>query len=445
MKKALLVCVVIILVMVGCGNNGNNTSNEQDTDVVILTIASFENNKDLQEQVEIFNNTHSNYHIEIKQYSRFEQEYGDGIKRLQREIVSNNGPDLINFGSQYSVTDIMGMYTVNLLAYCEELSSEEDDTYFDNILDAFTYQDGLYAMPVSFTLQTFAGRKSVLGTNEYWTVEELNSCYQDEKKKIGSSFMLYPGETKKDVFGSLLVGNIGNFVDWEKGTCSFDDNEFRKIINFADQFPLTLNISEDFSPMESFANGKALLYPLRISSVYDICGAEMVLGEDAVYIGYPVNGTDGTVIQASDLMLAISIGSKHKEIAWEFISQFLTEEYQASMTEGFPIRRSTLDMQLKQAQILEYTEDTKGNKIPVAKDEINFEGEKPISINQITKEQADTILHIIERASVGSAYDYSLHSILLEEIDSYFNGDKSLEEVVKVIQRRAHIYISELN
>lgn len=255
--------------------------------------------------------------------------------------------------------------------------------------------------------------------------------------------MLYPGETKKDVFGSVLTGNVESFVDWEEKTCSFDSSDFKKVMEFANQFPDTLDITEVFSPIQCYADGNALLYPLVLSSVYDICKADLILGEDAAYIGYPVEGVDGTVIDAMDLVLAISIGCEHKEIAWEFISQFLSEEYQNNVTDGFPVCKTSLEAQLKQGQIIEYIEDAEGKKIAVAKARVTFEGEEPLSIYQITDRQANTLLQIIEKASVASAYDSRLHSILLQEIDGYFNGDRSLEETADVIQRIAQIYVSE--
>ena len=74
---------------------------------------------------------------------------------------------------------------------------------------------------------------------------------------------------------------------------------------------------------------------------------------------------------------------------------------------------------------------------------VTFEGEAPLSIYQITDKQSSALLQIIEKASVASAYDSRLHSILLQEIDGYFNGDKSLEETAELIQKIAQIYVNE--
>lgn len=436
MKKFFLLCVVLVLLLVGC-------KNDTEDEVTTLTLASFGDNSELSEQVELFNQNHTDYKIEIKQYQRSEHIEEDGIAQLQKEIISGKGPDIINFGMDYSVTDIMGEYTENLYPYITETAMENDVNYYSNILEAFSYKDGLYAMPVSFSLSTYAGRSAVVGENAYWTIEELMVCYEREKEKTNGTLMLYPGETKKDVFGSIIVGSIGNYVDWENGTTRFTDDDFKKVMEFANQFPDTLAISEDFSPIQSFANGETLLYPVWIGDIYDICNAEMVLNEDITYIGYPVRGNNGTVVQQGELMLAISAGSEYKDVAWEFLSQFLTTEYQQSMTSGLPINKEALERQLILAQTIEYEVDSDGKEVPIVKSRIGFEGEAPIEIYQITESQSNTLLQIIEKASLGAAYDRTLHSILLEEVQSYFNGDKTVDEVAEVMQGRAIAYIGE--
>lgn len=436
----LAVCVGIAFFLTGCGRQ----SGEIKENVVTLTLGTFGNNREVRQQVELFNEKHEDYQIEIREYERYETEDGGGIERLQREIVSGNGPDIIDFGYGYSVTDILGKYTEDLFPYFEKMSVQGENNYFTNILQAFAYEDGLYAMPVSFRLKTFAVRSSLIGERESWNIEELMNYYGTARNQASGSLMLYPGETKKDVFGTFIMGSVENYVDWEQGTCSFHGEDFKTLMEFANQFPDTLQITEDFSPMGSFAAGEALLYPESLSSIYDIGKAERVLGEPVTHIGYPVTGSDGTIIHASDIMLAINSTSEHKDIAWEFITQFLEEDFQSTINEGFPINKTALEKQLQQGMQTEYTENADGSRIPIAKSEIIFEGEEPIKIYQITQKEADTLLNLLERASVSSAYDSRLHIILLEEVDSYFAGDKTLDEAAEIMQGRAQMYVGEI-
>lgn len=55
-----------------------------------------------------------------------------------------------------------------------------------------------------------------------------------------------------------------------------------------------------------------------------------------------------------------------------------------------------------------------GEKQPVVKNQVRFEGD-----------------------------DHHLYRIIMDEVDSYFSGDKTLEEAAKIIQNKASIYVSE--
>ena len=46
-------------------------------------------------------------------------------------------------------------------------------------------------------------------------------------------------------------------------------------------------------------------------------------------------------------------------------------------------------------------------------------------------------------AAVFSGYDSGLHTILLEESEAYFAGDKTLDETVEIMQKLAVLYMNE--
>ena len=52
-------------------------------------------------------------------------------------------------------------------------------------------------------------------------------------------------------------------------------------------------------------------------------------------------------------------------------------------------------------------------------------------------------MRLIDTASLNDAIDYTLYYTLQEEAQSYFAGDKTLDEAVDVIQRRASLFVAE--
>lgn len=440
MKKALFLLTVIVFFLTSCGTGEQSRGQQKQGEKETLILVSFEDNAELNKQVALFNKNNDHYQIEIQRYHRSDQPEEDGLVRLQREIMSGKGPDLINFGQQYTTSDIMGKYTEDLLPFLEETVRQNQEDYFNNILEAFYYKEGLYAVPVSFTLETFAGSREALNHRDHWNIQEMMECYQ--KKQDG--MILYPGETKRDVFATILTGSMEYYIDWEKGTCRFDGEEFQKLLQFANQFPDELRMEDDYSVKQIFQNGEALLLPLRLNHIFDICRTEFIFEEEDIsYIGFPVEGKSGMVIKPSSPMLAISAGSKHKEASWKLIEQLLSRQYQNSLEDAYPINRSALEEKLLKNREPEYIVDEEGNRVMQVKEQVLFEGEEPIDIFCITEAQADTLLNLIDSAAICAANDYQLYSLILEEADGYFSGDKALQDTVNVIQGRAMIYISE--
>ena len=435
MRKGMLRFIIIIIITLclsACGM-------KESLDPKVLVLVTFQETSELKEQVALFNQTHEDYQIEVRCYERSWQLEEDGISRLQREIMSGKGPDLIDFGGDYTFSDVAGGYTENLMPYLEAEAEKRQEIYFTNVLDSFCYEGNLYAMPVSFSLRTFAGSKEALGGRDCWNIQEMMECYQEKNEGT----ILYPGETKRDVLGAILTGSMEYYIDWENGTCSFDQREFQQMLAFCNMFPDTLHLEEDFSVKQTFLDGGALIIPLDISGIYGISSAEYIFDNtDISYIGFPVEGVCGTVIEPNAPMLAICIGSRHKEIGWEFICQYLDEDYQKE--HGLSISRSVMEQKLKESLTPEYEVDEKGNRQPVVKSQVLFaDDNNPVDIYCLTKEQTERLMDMIDSATICAANDRKLYHIIQEEADSYFCGDKTLEEVTEIIQRRAAIYVSE--
>lgn len=431
MLKKLLLLTVLIWGLTAC------TKEEESVNgVTTLKLATFENNAQVGERVLLFNETHTDYQIEIVEYKRSYNPQEDGVAKLQREIVSGNGPDIIDYGMQFSISDIVGEYTENLLPYLEQ---ETELELFDNILEAFYYEDKLYALPISFCISSYAGDKDVLENRTKWNITEMIECYS----KNADSRVLFPGEMKLAVLADMIYYNTNYYIDWENRDCKFDGEEFRKLLEFANSFPDTLNLDMDYSVKQSIENGEVMLYQVSITELYDICKAEYLFDGNEVYIGYPVEGKSGTVAKNWGPMLAISFSCEHKDVAWEFIAGFLQEDYQKQIDWGLPMNRTALLGMLETNREIEYELNEEGQEVPVVKWQLRFEGEDPVDFYNLSEEQGNKLLELIEGVELSNAIDLQLHSILLEEARAYFAGDKTVEEAMEAMQSRATIFVSE--
>ena len=60
-----------------------------------------------------------------------------------------------------------------------------------------------------------------------------------------------------------------------------------------------------------------------------------------------------------------------------------------------------------------------------------------------SREQVDDIMEMLNSAKSNLTLDATLFSMIAEEAESYFSGQKSVDEVADIIQSRAGMYVSE--
>ena len=70
-----------------------------------------------------------------------------------------------------------------------------------------------------------------------------------------------------------------------------------------------------------------------------------------------------------------------------------------------------------------------------------FLGGEPI--RPVTQEEIDALFEGICSAKSNRIFDSDIWNIIAEEVQPYFDGKKTIEEVMNVIQNRASIYVSE--
>ena len=62
---------------------------------------------------------------------------------------------------------------------------------------------------------------------------------------------------------------------------------------------------------------------------------------------------------------------------------------------------------------------------------------------EFTEEQLAEVTSFMENGSTVSGCPLEIRGIIREEVQAYFYGDKSMEEVSEVIQNRVQIYLNE--
>ena len=250
---------------------------------------------------------------------------------------------------------------------------------------------------------------------------------------------------------------MDRFVDWSTGQCSFDSEDFQELLDFVNRFASDYNWenydSENDGENVRIAQGRQMLMTATVNMFSEVqMDAIYFGGEDNLcYIGYPTaDGSMGSAFRFT-MALGMSANCAGKELAWDFLRTFLTEEYQNNDSFGLPTNRKAFEAQLKEEMTPDWQKDAQGNilldedgnRIERSRGGVSFGNGQSYDIYSMTQEQADKLLYLVENTSVSLSENAQILKIVKEEAQPYFGGQKSVQEVAKLIQSKVNLYVNE--
>lgn len=450
----------------------------------VLTFACMYLDWNMRDAIVKFNRSSNTHRIVVRDYSEYntDDDYTAGIQKLNTEMLSGKLPDMIDIDT-YNMP-VEQYAAKGFLADLYELMDADPelgrDSFIQPVLKALESADGkLYQLPQTFAIDTAIALDKVVGEYDTWNLANLKDAMT--KLQDGATvFEVY--RTKSDILSSCISRNIDAFVDWENGAAHFDSDEFKALLEFANSFPDSYDWENaDDEEMDSDQNrmnsGKQLLSSFYVSGLEDILYQLTGYNGKVKFVGYPSEtGTSNHSFQING-SIAISSTCADKTAAWNFMKQFLNEEYQSSyQIWNFPINQAAFDAKLKEMMTEEYQTDENGNIMkdsagnPIRIPKVTYyvdgggmvgystasggvmeataDGETASDPNEVnvyamTQEQADEILGLINATTAVYGYDSSIMDIITAEAAAYFAGDKSLDDTANMIQSRVNLYVAE--
>lgn len=418
----------------------------------VLNLATMWSNSDLQEAVVNFNKTNDTYKIRITAYyddgsEWTENKYQDAITALNAAITSSNCPDLIDL-SYGNVKSYVAKGLLTDLTPFLENSSVKREELVESVLDAYTFDGVLVSIPTSFSVNTIMGRTSQLGDRTGWTIKdimEFSAQYPEAK--------LFHYASKASMLSTCLQYSSDAFIDYNTGKCSFDSQDFMDILEFCNTFPTEVDYdSEEDSFPKQISDGRILLNNMSLYDVTEMQMYSLMFNEPVTFIGYPtVDGSSGNRLNGQN-SYAITTKCNNPDGAWAFIESMLQYEPQPEWggMHNLPIRKDMLDEGFEKAMQDEMAYDENGdpaldeNGDPIIYPKTTWGYDDwEAEIYAATPEQIQMIRDLIDSASASTNNDETILNIINEEAAAYFEGQKSVQEVVSVIQSRVQTYVSE--
>jgi len=197
-------------------------------------------------------------------------------------------------------------------------------------------------------------------------------------------------------------------------------------------------------------------------------------GVDVEYIGYPTNGANGSAIIPIE-SLAITTSCKTPDGAWEFLTHCLDCMYEdwaytppetfdgsdyvvypeLEAKAGFSCEKRTVERMFDTLSHYYYTVQEIGASVDdnytsyhtwVTHLDVNGGWRKNREDGaNFTLSEADRadFLRLLDTVTLVRSFDTALMDIIYEDASYYFNGTKSLEETVKIIENRVKIKLAE--
>ncbi len=449
---------------------------------------------EMQRAALAFNRARDTTRVTLVDYSKYnseENEWTGATTQLNTDIITGNIPDLLLVDSSLPFQNYVakGLFTdlYPLLDADPGLSRED---LVQSVLKACEVDGRLTSIVPNYNIVTLAGPTAAVGEKAGWTWDEFYAVL--EKHPDADPAMSYMDRESVLTLAMMLGG--ADYIDHDTGTCHFNSDAFVKVLEYAATYPEEFDYDKmDLSEKDMFAQGRLLLSQVWFSEFSYMREYVYNMNGPITFKGFPTaDGTGGSAL-SPNIQLAISEACPDKEAAWEFVSYFLSDEYQLEGDQAMwslPIRTdalqkkaeeamtpsedsgyvvdmpvvgsvasSTLDIAIEEP-LEEVAEEPAADTADDADTLIADDGIADDDIAEVlpeedwieeeyywnrplTQEEVDQIMELINNTTTLYQWEQGLLDIILEEANAFFAGTRTAAEAADILQNRAQTYISE--
>lgn len=405
-----------------------------------------------------FNRSHDDVRIELRDYSEYnsDDDYEAGLTKLRTEMLAGNCPDIIDLSSMPAKQlAAKGLLTdlYPLLDADPELSRED---FFPSVLKAMENNGKLYSTCSGFEVISAVGASKVVGSEPGWTYQQLTEALREMPE---GCTVFSVSETRSDILRMCLTLEMDNFVNWNTGEVNFDKPEFIEMLNFVKSFPAEFDWehyewSDEDDDMLRVREGRQLLVYGDLSNFDSISQYESAFGglDGFTFVGFPTSRGVGSMIMTSS-GYGICETCRNKQAAWDFVRTFMTEEYQDRNSYAFPSNIHSYEAKKTDAMTPVYQKDDEGHIMldPETGEKMmeskggywDSTAQEWVNSYYYTQEEIDKIESVIMSADRAYTLDEAINDIVNEQVEAFFAGQRSAEDVAKLIQSKAKIYVNE--
>ncbi len=396
-------------------------THEQTSEQKEIILYGAQNDIFLTQLITRFNRRNPQYHITFLESGEF--------SRIPAEIATGQGPDLLILSSSEAAEYARHGYIRSMEGIIEEPALFLDAAMENGRIDGITY-----GIPYCCTLDFPVFSTALVGNRSSWTVEEMMQLIEESDAEILFWYFSDPNAFQIVTEYGLYDNDNTDYIDWEKRESHLDEAPFARLLEFAKKYGDTGEY--DMSEILSLtASGKIAGVAISLHRLGELDYAENFFSGRASYIGYPTSGGKRGIYTRAQC-LYVNQATEQLEGITEFFRFMLSDEAQKlcvadGMCYQIPVRLSTIAYLTEQEQAK-------------AKNPGEY-GIGPISWLEdgLNESQQQVLVELLDQATPYNFYALEIYDILYEELDPYFQGNRSLEEAVAILDSRVQVYLNE--
>lgn len=362
--------------------------------------------------------------------------------KLLNQIKEGEGPDLIFTDRNF----LLNLESAGVAYPLDGVISQETlKNVFKGSLAVGIIEEKLYAVPMEGAVTVLMVNKDYWDKPS-WTQREALEAYEKWKKTSNGSRFLSVGYDLRPqhLFITLMnrVVEHSEYVDFDTLTCSFETKNFYDLLEFCkencDTTSNNINIYSTDEQIKQSLNNEAFLN--IISGNFITFSRDMSkFGDSFRPVGFPSNDGIESVVE-SYLCLCVNSLSNNKEIAADFIEAVLSEYYQKKYGTEWINKEILLNNVLNSWEVpkVDGYEDKYTGKPAF----ISIGGYVPLEGKSDGSTYVNEFIELMDKG-VPVSTEYDIQSILIEETAPFFEGQKTAQEVAKIIQKRVQILLDE--
>lgn len=408
---------------------------KSDKKILTIGINTEMDSIELKGMVAKYMKEHPDTIIKMNQYDYKEEFVSDYLKKINTDIISGKGDDLIP-------TDYLPMRKYakngvfeNLNDYIKKDKDFNIENYYQNVFESLKIDENYYAIPFKFMMGALVADQALLDQKNMniekgkWNRENFMNVLRKISKEEGIYGL--PKMSKGELFELFFSGEVAQFIDYENKNTNFNSESFKTLLKDIQTIYDEKLMDENMDIMEinKGANGKIGFIHQKNISVNRLTEVKNMIENFRLY-PYPTSdGQGGYAFTAN--AYGINANSKNKDLAWEFLKYINSEEvnkedylFSMGMNKNMMIQALNETKKLEKKESI-YLEDIVLYAFP------------------LTDEEVKNTNDALENMKINKTLEPQINTILKESIMKYFAKEMTQEELIKTLDNKISTYLNE--